>query len=240
MSDGGQRIAVVTGGSRGIGRAVADSLAADNWSVLTVSRQKTTAEEGRPQEILADLSTAEGAHECLRTIKTLTNRVDLLVNNAGAIGEDESVLRVSEENMLASWRLHVMSPLLLARGLIAEFDRSSNPAVVNIGSVYGRVVDPDVLAYGTSKCALGYLTGALAMALAPRVRVNSVLPGHVDTDMTRAAPEEFIGQIRKETPLGRVATVGEVVAAVRFLASSESSFITGASIRVDGGFRLEP
>ena len=234
------KTAVVTGGSRGIGRAIVDSLAERGWSVISVARTHPTPSRSNVVCIAEDLATAEGAHRCLEAIQRRVDSLDLLVNNAGAIEADESVEGVSEETMLRSWRLHVVTPLILTRGLAEALGQAPHPSVVNVGSVYGRIVDPEVVAYGTSKCALDYLTGALAAALAPAVRVNTVLPGHVDTDMTRGAPKEFVAEVCDQTPLHRLARAEEVVNAVLFLASGDASFITGASLRVDGGFRASP
>jgi NAD(P)-dependent dehydrogenase (short-subunit alcohol dehydrogenase family) len=235
-----RRLALVTGGSRGIGRAIVEALAARDWSVISVARSAQSVTSPNAAAVTADLATAEGAHSVLEAVLGRSQRLDLLVNNAGAIDEVETVLDVSEETMLRSWQLHVLSPFILTRGLAEALKSGQHPAVVNIGSIYGRIADPEVVAYGTAKAGLDYLTGVLAMALAPTIRVNAILPGHVDTDMTAGAPEEFLADVRDQTPLGRLASPQEVVDAVLFLASPEASFITGASLRVDGGFRAQP
>jgi 3-oxoacyl-[acyl-carrier protein] reductase len=232
------RTAVVTGGSRGIGRQIVTDLLDDGWTVLSVQRGTPDAGHERVQNIVADLSTSSGIDACIDGVRSRITRLDLLVNNAGEIHADEDLMTVTEDTMLSSWRLHTLAPLLLARALKDLLQRSPGPAVVNIGSVYGTVPDPEVLAYGSSKCGLGYVTSALAAALAPAVRVNAVLPGHVDTDMTQSAPAEFQDMIRGKTPLKRFATAREVSKAVRFLGGDDSSFITGTSLVVDGGFLL--
>jgi 3-oxoacyl-[acyl-carrier protein] reductase len=230
------RTAVVTGGSRGIGLAIAEDLLADGWSVVSVSRTGGDRVDGRLRSVAADLSTSAGISRCIEHINGAVTRVELLVNNAGEIGEAEQIMDVSEAAMTASWRLHALAPLLVTRGLLDLLNRADNPAVINIGSVYGIVADPDVTAYGSAKCGLGYLTKALAVALAPHVRVNVVLPGHVDTQMTRSAPREYLDEVLADIPFRRFASVTEIVKVVRFLASNDATFVTGASLTVDGGF----
>src|SRR5687768_1552865 len=109
------RTAVVTGASRGIGSAIADDLLSRNWRVIGVARKFTPGIGGQLHKVVADLSAPGGVEECAHQISALTDRVDLLVNNAGQIYEKEDVLEVTEETMLAGWRLHVWAPLLLTR-----------------------------------------------------------------------------------------------------------------------------
>jgi NAD(P)-dependent dehydrogenase (short-subunit alcohol dehydrogenase family) len=230
------KTAVVTGGSRGIGRAVVEDLLAAEWRVISISRSATEKRTNHHHMINADLSSPQDLESVIKDVCAITMRVDLLVNNAGAIESPEQLLDVTERSMLSSWRLHTWAPLYLTRELSEALRRAPNPAVVNIGSVYGRVVDPEVIAYGSSKCALEYVTSALALALAPSVRVNLLVPGHVDTRMTHSAPSDFIQRVTARTPLKRIASTEEIVKAVRFLASKDASFITGASLLIDGGF----
>ena len=231
-----ERTAVITGGSRGIGKSIVEELSADGWRVISVSRSEPSQQSEGRALICADLSTELGINTCLEKIHGLARRVDLLVNNAGAIQDDEDLLTVSTAAMLASWHLHVLAPMLLSRGILDLLEQAPHPAIVNIGSVYGSVIDPTVIAYGASKCSLSYVSSALAAALAPRVRVNTVLPGHVDTSMTNGAPAEFLSEILQKTPLKRLAEPSEVARVVKFLASDQASFVTGASLTVDGGF----
>ena len=230
------KTAVVTGASRGIGLAIANRLLEEGWTVLSVSRHPDDSGPTNGPSIGADLSTDDGLRFCIREIRRRLASIDLLVNNAGEIHSDEDVLSVDEKTMLASWRLHAMTPLFLTRGILDLLKRTTSPSVINIGSIYGDLVDHEVAAYGTAKLAQGYLTKALAMALAPEVRVNAVLPGHVDTRMTASAPPEFVEQVVRSTPLRRLASPEEIAGVAAFLASDAASFITGEGIVVDGGF----
>jgi NAD(P)-dependent dehydrogenase (short-subunit alcohol dehydrogenase family) len=233
-------VGIVTGGSRGIGRATVRALVDRGWQVMSVARTHSAPLSDRETQVTADLGSLDGIRKCLAEVKRLTSRVDLLVNNAGAIGGNETVGVISEAELLESWCLHALAPFSLTRGLLAELEAAPAPAVVNVGSVYGRIVDPEVVAYGMAKAGLDYLTGALALALGPRVRVNEVVPGHVDTDMTAGAPTDFIDGVTAETALHRIAAPSEVVDAILYLGSTGASFVTGASLRVDGGFRPAP
>lgn len=237
MRDEGIKTAIVTGGSKGIGLAIVNEFLATGWFVVNVSRTASNSCENL-QTVVADISTTPGLEFALNELHSLVKRVDLLVNNAGTIHENETVMDVTEEDMAASWRLHTWAPLFLTRGLTEELRAAPNPSVINIGSVYGQIADPDVIAYGASKSALNYISNALAISLAPEIRVNALLPGHVDTDMTTAAPEDFLATVKAKTPLGRISRKEEVVKVVRFLASDDASFITGATLLVDGGFAV--
>ncbi len=236
MEEVSQKWAVVTGGSRGIGRAIVDELLEDDWAVISISRSGHTGGADRLFSVTADLAEIGGAERAIAEVRALTPRLDLLVNNAGSMQDDEDLWRVSPLSMAKSYQLHTVTPLMLARSFVELFTAAPHPAVVNIGSIYGRVVDPEVAAYGPSKSALSYVNSILAAALAPHVRVNLVAPGHVDTEMTAAAPKDFIDSIVEKTPMRRLVTPAEVVAVVRFLASSETTSVTGASVTIDGGF----
>lgn len=235
---GDSRIAVVTGSSRGIGRAIVARRLDEGWYVIGASRRPARGQPAPHVHFETDLSQPGAASSLVDAIREVVPRVDLLVNNAGAIGTSEAVFEVSEEDIQTSFQLHAMTPFVLTRGLAPELRESDSSSVVNIGSVYGHVVDPEVVAYGSAKCALGYISGVLAAALAPNVRVNCLLPGHVDTALTASAPPEFLSSVLAETALRRIAGTAEVVSVVMFLASAESSFITGAQIPLDGGFRM--
>lgn len=232
----GEKWAAVTGGSRGIGRAIVDELRSDGWSVISISRHGHSGRSEGVFSIAADLAETRGLDEAVAQIQALTRRLDLLVNNAGAMEAEEDIWRVDSASMLRSYRLHAIAPLMLARGLADLLRAAPTPSVINIGSVYGRVIDTEVAAYGASKSALSYVNSVLASALAPDIRVNLIAPGHVDTQMTSEAPSEFVGAILERTALGRLAKPTEIASLVRLLSSDAASFVTGASVVVDGGF----
>lgn len=237
MSDQEPRIAVITGGTSGIGAATAEHLVGNGWRVIVVARGRSEPPRGLEIGLVAaDLSTEAGVLDAAERVSEQVDRLDLLVNCAGAIGDNEAFDAVTYQDCTAAFQLHVFAPLFLSRALAPVMKKSSCPAIVNIGSVYGDIADPDVAAYCLSKSTMPLLTKLLARSLAPHIRVNCLLPGHIDTPMTAAAPPEFLDQICARTPLGRIGSPVEVATFVSFLASPAASFVSGAIIDVDGGF----
>lgn len=232
-----RRIAVITGGSRGIGHAIATRLVDEGWKVLSVSRSPNTdqAPHFLVERLFHDLSTEAGINAAVSDILSRTDKLDLLVNNAGSIGDHGSLASGDFSEFSSSVQLMAIAPLMLARILRPALDRGVGAAIINVGSVYGEIADPDVAAYCLAKSAIPLLTKMMARSFAP-IRVNCILPGHIDTEMTRGAPDEFISGVRDRTPLCRIGNASEVADLVYFLSSSEASFISGASVSIDGGF----
>ncbi len=236
------KVAVITGGSRGIGAAVAKRLRVDGetWRVISVSKHvpAKNMEDQMTHHITADLSMPGTVDMVLRNIHESTEHVNLLVNNAGAITGSDSFSKIEDHVAISSYRLHSVSPLLLAKGLRPLLECGEGSSIVNIGSIYGAIPDLDVVAYTMAKSAMPVITRLMAKAFAPKIRANCVLPGHVDTDMTRSAPSDFIQSIVRNTPLARLCNADEIADAVCFLASAKAMFITGTSLVVDGGYLL--
>ena len=237
------RTAIVTGGTRGIGAAVVDGLlrAEGDWRVLCVARHVgNVAHHPNITFISGDLSTAEGIAAVTRAVCEQAEVIDLIVNNAGAISDTDALHCVDDRAVVGSFRLHCAASLLLSNSLKARLELAEGSSIINVGSIYGSVADPDVTAYALAKSAIPELTRIMARAFAPKIRVNCVLPGHVDTDMTRGAPDEFVRSIVARTPLQRLGTVAEIANAILFLASRNAGFITGASLVIDGGYMIGP
>lgn len=237
------RTCIVTGGGRGIGRAVALALAAEGASVAVCARTAGQV-EGVAGEIgeraLAVVLDVTDQASCERAVAEVTARLgppSVLVNAAGI----SPVRQRAEEHAVDAWRdildVNLTGSFLMTRAAApALLERGG--AVVMISSVTGRIASPRLAAYGASKAGLTHLTRTLAREWAWRgVRVNAVSPGYVETELTGAmlAVERLREAVVAETPLGRVATVEEIVPAVLFLVSDEASYITGAELLVDGG-----
>lgn len=230
------RTALVTGGTRGIGLGIVQLLLQEGWTVFTIARGLTPVQHERLRHFRADLGVANETRDVITRIEGSLKQLDLLVNNAGAMQASEDWDVVTAESMLTSYQLHSISPMLLIKELAPLMIGSPVASIVNIGSVYGRVPDPEVVAYGCAKAAQDYITRVAASRLAPNIRVNSIHPGHVETDMTLGAPEDFLDGIKAKIPQRRLETISEVVNVVKFLACPESSGMTGSVVTIDGGF----
>ena len=235
----GQTI-VVTGASRGIGRAIVEHFAARDSSHRFILLSRTYPDELRGKPAVShhscDLGTEAGIESAIKFIKNSTDQIQLLVNNAGQLLPDEAFATASYADFHRSFTLHATAHFILARECSPLFNKGSDNLIVNIGSIYGNIADPYAVAYVASKACVPIITQLLARELAPDVRVNAILPGHVDTPMTANAPTEYLQDVISKTPVGRLGSATEVASLVEFLWSAEARFITGSIIRIDGGF----
>ena len=238
MTSARNELFVVTGGTQGIGLAIAQAAATSgrSESVVVVSRHPRGDRAGTWEHVTADLSTRPGIDAAIDAIRSYQRPVRVLVNNAGAILENNAFGAVTWEAMLASIVLHAVAPALLTQGLERELKAAHGASVINIGSIYGAIPDPEVFAYVCGKASLPILTAMMAKALAPDVRVNCIAPGHIDTAMTRAATAEFHQYVVAHTDVHRLGDPSEVAAVVMFLASGAAAFLNGTTIRLDGGY----
>jgi 3-oxoacyl-[acyl-carrier protein] reductase len=233
------RSALVTGGSRGIGRAIAEELARAGASVIVGYRSGADeAEEvasaigGRA--VQADVSLDEEA----RRLVEEAGELDLLVNNAG-VTRDGLLARMPDEDWETVLRTNLYGAFHTCRAAARGMMRRRRGSIVNITSVVGIHGNPGQSNYAASKGGLIGFTKALARELAPRgVRANAVAPGYIDTALTGVLPEEVTAAILTNTPLGRLGEPHDVAGAVRFLCSDEASFITGEVLLVDGGLGM--
>lgn len=237
------RVAVITGGTSGIGAAIATRLLGEDWAVITVSRRtldnglasQTSLVAAKSYHLSADLGEKKDLHGVCEELRKRVEKLDLLVNCAGSIGDEDRLGHVTYEDVERTLRLNSLAPLFLTQCL-ADLLRRANGSVVHIGSIYGDIPDTDVAGYCLSKALLPQLTRMQARSLAPNVRVNLVLPGHVDTPMTRSAPEDYLAAVSAKTPMHKLGRAEDIASAVLFLASESARFITGAELRVDGGY----
>lgn len=241
-----ERVAVVTGGAKGIGAATASALTADGVSVLIVDRdttegEKTAANLTEGLFVRGDVSSASDAErvatECVRAF----GRLDILVNCAG-IQRYGSVVETSEAEWDEVLAVNLKGMFLLSKFCVPKMLEGGGGTVVNVASVQGFAAQKGVAAYSASKGGAIALTRAMAVDFAPSVRVNCVCPGVVDTPMLREAaamladvPDRASMQSGMLSPMQRVARPEEIASAIVFLASPHASFITGAALVVDGG-----
>ncbi|EIE50440.1 short-chain dehydrogenase/reductase SDR [Citreicella sp. 357] len=229
------RVVLVTGGARGIGRAIAEDFSRDHAVAVTWN---TTQPSGIPDEILkiqVDLTGAGSADMVVQAVLERFGRIDVMVNNAGLI-------RPSAKDSVDAAALHQMLDVnLLAPGaLLAAALPHLGPgaAIVNISSMNAVLPPRDASIYGASKAALNLWTRAMAKELGPRqIRVNAVAPGAINIPES-PRPDDLTDLIVKDTALGRIGRPDDIARAVRFLASDAAGFITGEVLTVSGGYRL--
>ncbi|OXY89340.1 SDR family oxidoreductase [Streptomyces diastatochromogenes] len=236
------RAAVVTGGTRGIGRAVAGALAEAGALVCVTARdagevRRTAAELGG---IGLAGSVADQGHpeELTDLVLREFGRLDVLVNNAATNRPYGPLMEAGAQAWREAFAVNVEAPLRLVQCAWRGWMREHGGAVVNVCTEGAAHVGPRVGAYGTTKAALLHLTQQLAGELAPRVRVNSVSPGLVRTEMARFVWEPGEAEVAAGLPLGRIGEPEDVARAVVWLVSDAAEWITGADLLVDGGTRV--
>jgi 3-oxoacyl-[acyl-carrier protein] reductase len=247
-----QRVALVTGASRGIGRAIALALAADGLKVVL----NYTANETAAAEVLAaiqsaspgadarlcrfDVARADETDEAIKAIVAEYGRLDVIVNNAG-IAIDGLLLRLREQDWQRVLDVNLTGTMHVCRAAARHLLKAREGGrIVNLTSVVGETGNPGQASYVAAKAGVIGFTRSLARELASRgVTVNAVSPGFIDTDMTAA---HVVGEARealiKQIPLGRIGRPEDVAEAVRFLVRAESGYITGQVLRVNGGLLL--
>lgn len=242
------KTALVTGGSRGIGRSIALTLAEYGADVaITYARSNEAAEEvkkeieamGRNGKALqADAVDYSKAEDVIGEITEDWEKLDILVNNAG-ITKDNLILRMSEEQWDQVIDTNLKSVFNYSKAVARPMMRNRGGSIINISSVVGLSGNAGQSNYAASKAGIVGFTKSYAKELASRnIRANVVAPGYILTEMTDELSDDLLESIKSETPLGRAGDAEEVAAAVAFLASDLSSYITGDVLRVDGGMAM--
>ncbi|WP_432843441.1 SDR family oxidoreductase [Dactylosporangium sp. CA-092794] len=236
-SSASEPAALVTGGTRGIGRVIVARLAGAGYRVLTCGRREPADLPGGVAFRRADVREPEEATGLVRAAAAQFGRLDLVVNNAGG-GPPAPAATASPGLVTAIVRLNLLAPFFVAQAANAVMqEQPDGGLIVNIGSVASLRPAPGTAAYAAAKGGLEVLTRALALEWAPRVRVNAVTAGLVRTDENAAhyGDEATLAAIARTIPLGRMATPEDVADAVLLLASPLAGYVTGTSLLVDGG-----
>jgi len=241
------RVAFVTGASRGIGRAIALSLCRSGFDIVVASPEIEKNEEvaqeirecsGEAMTVNLDVTSPESVKEATAKALQDKGRIDVLVNNAG-ITRDGLAMRMK----LADWELvlkiNLQGAFLCSQAVLPGMMRNRWGRIINIASVVGQAGQAGQANYAASKAGLIGLTKSLAQEMASRnITVNAVAPGYIQTDMTKVLSDEVKEKILAGVPLGRIGKPEDIAAAVKFLSSEDASYITGHVLAVNGGMYM--
>lgn len=242
------KVALVTGGSRGIGRAAALALAKQGAEVVInyVSNEaaaREVAEQiraagGKAEIVQFDVGSSEAAEKAVAEVAKRLGRLDVLVCSAG-ISIDGLLLRLKDEDFDRILSVNVKGSVACARAATKVMMRARTGRVIFLSSIVGEMGNAGQTAYSASKAALLGVTKSMARELASRfITVNAITPGFIDTDMTGALTDDQKAAINQNIPLGRTGKPEEIAAAVVYLASDEAAYITGQTLRVNGGMYM--
>ncbi len=242
------KVAIVTGASRGIGRACAIRLASDGYTVVinySHSDQKAldTLEEikalgGDGMVCKADVSNLDDVKRMVKEVYKAYGTIDVLVNNAGIV-RDELLLMLNKDNLDACFDLNVKGYFYCAQQCALKMFKKKSGVIINMSSVSGQFALAGQGVYSATKGAVNSMTHTLAKELAPYgIRVNAVAPGFIETEMLDHIPEEKKEEYLKNIPLHRLGKSSEVAALVSSLCSDEMAYVTGQVITIDGGLSL--
>lgn len=242
------KVALVTGGSRGIGRATAEALAEQGATVIVnYARGEAAAREvvdailargGKAEMLGFDVADSDATEKAIAEAAKRHGRLDILVANAG-IAIDGLLLRLKNEDFERTFAVNVRGAVSCARAATKVMMRAKAGRVIFLSSIVGEMGNAGQAAYAASKAAILGLTKTIAREYASRnVTVNAVAPGYVDTDMTQAIQGEQREKMLETIPLGRVGDAREIASAIVYLASDEASYVTGQVLRVNGGMYM--
>ncbi len=242
------QVALVTGGSRGIGRAIVKALAREGAKVAFVYRGNKEAADSLVTEVAAaggaalalqaDVASCDDAQRCVERIEKEWGRFDILVNNAGII-RDDLFVRMEPEAWKAVLETNLGGAYNFCRAVAYTMMKQRRGRIINISSVAADYVNPGQTNYAASKGAINAFTRALAVELASRnVTVNAIAPGFIETDMSEAVRNKAGDMIKKAIPMRRLGQPEDIARVVVFLAGPESGYMTGQVLTVDGGLSL--
>jgi 3-oxoacyl-[acyl-carrier protein] reductase len=241
------QVALVTGASRGIGRAILTTLAEAGATVVgTATREEGAAEIGRSLEaaglrgrgIVLDVSNPASIDAALADVEAKEGAVSILVNNAG-ITRDGLLLRMKPEDWDAVVQTNLSSVFRLSKGVLRGMMKARHGRIVNIASVVGLTGNPGQANYAAAKAGIVGFSKSMAREVASRnITVNVVAPGFIDTDMTRALPEEQRTALAGQIPLGRLGVAEDIARAVLYLVAPAGAYVTGETISVNGGMYM--
>ncbi len=246
MLDLSGKVAIVTGASRGIGRSIAEVLAARGALVVAAARGDNAAgavegivsRSGRAEAAALEVTDPGSVEALVSGVLARHGRIDILVNNAG-ITRDQLLLRMKRDDWDQVIATNLTAAFTCAQAVLRPMLKQRSGRIISIGSVVGQMGNSGQVNYAASKAALVGLSKALAREVASRnITVNVVAPGLIETDMTKASADKAQAEWAAAVPMGRLGTVSDVAAAVCFLASDEAAYITGQVLAVNGGMYM--
>jgi 3-oxoacyl-[acyl-carrier protein] reductase len=246
MLDFSGKVAIVTGASRGIGRAIATTLAGRGAVVIAAARgdnaaataQEIVAGGGRAESVSLDVTDGSSVDAMVSGVLARHGRIDVLVNNAG-IARDNLMLRMKRDDWDQVIATNLTSAFTCVQAVLKPMIKQRGGRIVTISSVVGQMGNAGQANYAASKAGLIGFSKALAREVASRnITVNVVAPGLVETDMTKTITDKAQGDWASQIPLGRIGAPADIAAAVCFLASDEASYITGHVLAVNGGMYM--
>ena len=239
------KVILVTGANRGIGLNIIQRLNNDGYTIIGTSRtddganiisQEINSNGGKGLKM--DVTNQESINSAIKNIQDEYGALYGLVNNAG-ITNDNLLMRMTEEQWLSVIEANLTSIYRVTKSIVKDMMKAREGRIVNIGSIVGMMGNAGQSNYSASKSGLLGFTKSLARELSSRnINVNSISPGFIDTDMTKALSDDQIDNLSKNIPLGRIAESSEVSSVVSFLLSDDSSYITGENINVNGGLYM--
>jgi 3-oxoacyl-[acyl-carrier protein] reductase len=243
------RVAIVTGGGRGIGRAIAVRIAQEGANVAISYRSNDAAAEETAERVReagaecdlfkGDVSSPGDVEALFKGVSDALGRVDILVNNAG-ITRDNLMMRMKEDEFDEVLQTNLKGTYLCTRAALRPMVRARWGRIVNVSSVVGLVGNAGQANYAASKAGIIGFAKSVAREVAQRgITVNAVAPGYVETELTGSLPDEVKDQIKAQVPMGRFGEAEEVAEVVAFLAGEGAAYVTGQTIAVDGGMTMQ-
>jgi 3-oxoacyl-[acyl-carrier protein] reductase len=240
-----KKVAIVTGASSGIGRSIAWKFASEGAKIVVAAEKNITGGEatvaaikekgGEAVFVRTDVSQSDQVANLIKTAEDKYGRIDIVINNAGIFMDLGPVENLEEDIWDRHFDVNVKSIFLTTKYALPLLRKAGNGAIINISSIQGQRPKPHHVAYATTKGAIITLSKALAIELAPEVRVNYILPGLIDTDMISILSDERKKTIVSNLPMKHLMHPDEIAYAAVYLASDESRYVTGAGINVDAG-----
>ncbi len=244
MSEWDGKVALVTGGSRGIGRAIASALAERGVSVVLTGRNQETARAAAEElgaaasGIAMDVSDRVAVDTAIKSVLKKRGHLDILVNNAG-ITRDNLLMRMKPEDWDTVIATNLNGLYYCSQAVLRPMIRQRSGRIINMSSVVGLMGNAGQVNYAASKAAMLGFTKSLAREVASRnVTVNAVAPGYIETDMTKALPSDATDALREAIPMHRIGQPSEVANAVLYLASEGAGYVTGQVLQVNGGLYM--